>query len=272
VTTTINSRRNALVAEFRAAAGRRPADGSALPLLLDGEHLITEADAAGLPLRQIAVTPARLESSVAIATLVRRLERQGVTLATVAESVMAAMSPVRAPSGLVALADPPRTGLVPALAAAVPLVVVAIDVQDPGNLGALVRASEAAGATGLVTSGHSADPLGWKALRGSMGSAFRLPMAIGVGTDDLFTALRQRDIRALAMMPAGGRPLYETPLDGPLAILVGSEGAGLDPALASRADVTVTIPMKPPVESLNVAVAGALVLFESARQRAQRSS
>ncbi len=268
--TTISSRRNPLVSAYRAAAARRDPDG---PLLLDGEHLIAEAEAAGLPIRNLAVTPARLAADVALAAPLRaRIEATGATVVTVADAVMAAMSPVRTPSGIVALADRPRTGLDEALDGPLPLVAVAIDVQDPGNLGALMRTAEAAGATGLVTCGRSADPFSWKALRGAMGSAFRLPIAPGVPTDRLFEALSRRHIRVLAAMPSGGVSLYEAPLADPLAVLVGGEGAGLDATMAARADLRVTIPMRPPVESLNVAVAGALLLFEAARQRAQHSS
>ena len=268
--TTISSRRNPLVSAYRSAAARRDPAG---PLLIDGEHLIAEAAAAGLVIRTLAVTPARLAAgSPAVAALIRRVEAAGAEVATVADPVMAAMSPVRTPSGLVALADRPRIGLDAALAGDLPLVPIAVDVQDPGNLGALVRAAEAAGATGLVTCGRSADPFGWKALRGAMGSVFRLPIAAGIAESELFAALGRRAIRTLAMMPAGGVSLYDAPLNGPLAVFVGSEGAGLGDTLAARADRRVTIPMRAPVESLNVAVAGALLLFEVARRRGPHTS
>ncbi|MDE3157015.1 MAG: RNA methyltransferase [Acidobacteriota bacterium] len=264
--TTISSRRHPLVTAFRAAAARHDSAG---PLLLDGEHLIAEAAAAGLTIRTLAVTPARLD---ALGDLARRVEAAGAAVVTVAGPVLAAMSPVRTPSGIVALADRPHGGLDAALSGRMPLVAVAVDVQDPGNVGALVRTAEAAGATGFLTCGGSADPFGWKALRGAMGSAFRLPIAAAVAATDLFAALERRGIRPVAMMPAGGVGLYDAPLDGPLAVLLGGEGGGLGPALAARAALQVTIPMQAPVESLNVAVAGALLLFEVARRRAGRTA
>ena len=89
---------------------------------------------------------------------------------------MDALSPVRSSSAIVALAERPRDRSTRVYAGAGPLVVIAVDVQDPGNLGAIVRVAEAAGATGVVAAGASADPFGWKALRGSMGSALRLPI------------------------------------------------------------------------------------------------
>jgi tRNA G18 (ribose-2'-O)-methylase SpoU len=104
-----------------------------------------------------------------------------------------------------------------------------------------------------------------------MGSAFRLPIVAGLDPLDLLARLRAHEIRTLAMMPGGGTSLYEAALQGPLAVLLGSEGRGLEPALAAAADQTITIPMRAPVESLNVSVAGALLLFEAARQRGAAS-
>lgn len=264
----ISSRRHPIVSAYREAARRRTDD-----LLLDGAHVIGEAEAAGVPIRHVAIAASRLDDPRDEAgILAHRLEGRGAEVAAVPAPVLDALSPVRSPSGIVALAARPATSLDRLLETSAALLVVAIDIQDPGNLGALVRAADAAGATGLVTCGESADPFGWKALRGSMGSAFRLPIAASVDTCDLLARLRAREIRTAAMMPAGGTSLYDAPLQGPIAVLLGSEGRGLDPALAAAADLTITIPMRAPVESLNVSVAGALLLFEAARQRGAASS
>jgi TrmH family RNA methyltransferase len=254
---------------YREAARRRHTGD----LLLDGDHLMAEADAAGLPIRHVAIAASRWENPQdAAGSLALRLEQRGKEVAAVPASVLAALSPVRTPSGIVALAARPSASLDRLLAAPAPLLLVAIDIQDPGNLGALVRAAEAAGATGLIASGESADPFGWKALRGAMGSAFRLPIVAGTDPLDLLPRLRAHRIRTLAMMPGGGTSLYEATLQGPLAVLLGSEGQGLAPALAAAADQAITIPMRAPVESLNVSVAGALLLFEAARQRGAASA
>lgn len=265
----VSSRRHPIVRLYREAARRRHAGD----LLLDGDHLIAEAEAAGVRIHHVAIVASRLDDPRdAAGSLARSLETHGAELAAVPASVLDALSPVRTPSGLVALADRPATSLDRLLDASNPLLVVAVDLQDPGNLGALVRTAEAAGATGLITCGESADPFGWKALRGAMGSAFRLPIVAVVEPVGLLSILRARGIRTAAMMPTGGTSLYDARLDGPLAVLLGSEGRGLDPALAGAADVRITIPMRAPVESLNVTVAGALLLFEAARRRGAASS
>jgi TrmH family RNA methyltransferase len=257
----LTSRHHPLVAAFRAAAR----GGAGQPLLLDGWHLVVDAARAGVPLTHLAVAgelPGALERDA-----VSRLAARGAQVVEVSEAVLDAMSPVRTPSGVVALGPRP---VVPFAALLVPppaLVLVAADVQDPGNAGAVVRAAEAGGATGVVLAGTSADPWGWKALRASMGSALRLPLC---RHDDLAAACRQlRDagLRLVATVPRGGQPFDGVALRGPVALLLGGEGPGLPAAVLDAADAVATIPMRAPVESLNVAVAAALLVYEAARQR-----
>jgi TrmH family RNA methyltransferase len=147
------------------------------------------------------------------------------------------------------------------------LVVVVVDVQDPGNTGAIVRVSEAGGATGVIASGATADPFGWKALRGSMGSALRLPVVHRTSPAGAMAEVRQNGCRVIATVPRGGRSLYETDLTGPIAALIGGEGHGLAAAIVDAADERVSIPMAPPVESLNAAVTAGLIVYEARRQR-----
>jgi RNA methyltransferase, TrmH family len=257
----ITSRSNPLVARFRDAA-----NGDGAVVLLDGAHLVADAIAAGAAIAIAAVTTAS-RGKPEIAAIADALAQRGVEVAIVGASVMNAISPVRSPSGIVAIADRPARRVADVFARDVPLVVVAIDVQDPGNVGAIVRAAEAAGATGVVAAGASADPFGWKALRGSMGSALRLPVAIAADADEPIDEARRRGCRVVATVPRDGNQLFETDLSGPVALLVGGEGAGLPPSLAAGAATRVTIPMQPPVESLNAAVTAAVILYEAYRQR-----
>jgi TrmH family RNA methyltransferase len=149
---------------------------------------------------------------------------------------------------------------------------VAAGVQNPGNLGGLLRTAEAAGATGAILTAGCADPLSWKALRGSMGSAFRLPHLRGLAIGDALSALEARGIAVLATAADGERRYDEADLRGPVALVVGSEGAGLPAAVCRRAAARLRVPLAGPVESLNVGVAAALVLFEAARQRGFRGA
>ena len=243
----IASRQNPIVARYKLAAR---GDGV---LLLDGPHLVSDALAAGVRVTEAAVTVEAGER-IEIRRLVDRLGLAGVDVVSVTAPVMDALSPVRSSSAIVALAErPDRQANVFGDRDRDPLVLVAVDVQDPGNLGALVRVAEAAGATGAMIAGASASPYGWKALRGSMGSALRL--------------LRRHRCRIVAAAQRGGRSLFAVDLAGPLAILVGGEGAGLPAAVLDQADVRVSIPMEAPVESLNTAVSAALLTYEARRQR-----
>ncbi len=255
----VSSRRNPLVARYRAAAqGETPG-----VVLLDGVHLVTEALDAGLPLLHVTFAAGAL-AIPEVRALAARLEPLGIEHAAATPMAMAAISPVRSPSDAVALASEPS----PAPREGTPaLLVIAADVQDPGNLGAIVRVAEAGGATGVVAAGTSADPFGWKALRGSMGSALRLPVERRPSMDEAVAEARARGCRIVATVPRGGVRLADCDLTGPTALLMGGEGGGLPAAVVEGADARVTIPMTPPVESLNAAVAAALVVYEARRQR-----
>jgi RNA methyltransferase, TrmH family len=255
----LTSRRASIVGAFQRAGRGADADR----LLLDGAHLIEEALGAGLAIETAALA-SRLPPEHPAAALASRLERAGVRVLLAPGPVMEALSPVRTPSGLVALARRPAGRAEPTTGAALRLLL--IDVQDPGNVGAVVRAAEAAGATSLWACGATADPFGWKALRGGMGSTFRLPVV----RSDIKAAIadaRARGLRLLAMTPRGGRPLPDAALAEPVAVLIGGEGRGLAPEVIAESDDTISIPMRPPVESLNLAVAAALVVYEAFRQR-----
>jgi TrmH family RNA methyltransferase len=259
---TISSRQNPLVARCRAIAR---GDDPAL-LLLDGPHLVEEALAAGLRIEQAFVAVGEGDRQD-IRTLVGRLERQGTAVAAAIGPVMAAISPVRSSSAIVALAERPRPTEDQLYAGPAPLLVIVCDVQDPGNVGAIARVAEAAGASGMIVAGASADPFGWKALRGSMGSALRLPIAVHAVAADAFAEARRHGCRLVATSPRDGQPLFGTDLTGPVALIVGAEGAGLPSSVLDQADVRLTIPMERPVESLNTAVTAALILYEARRQR-----
>jgi len=235
-------------------------------MLLDGAHLVADAIAAGLTFQLAAVTPessARLD----IHPLVGALQSDAVEVMTVSASVMDAVSPVKTPSGIVALAEC-RVAEPDALYnGAAALVVLTVDVQDPGNLGAIVRVAEAAGATGLIAAGGSANPFGWKALRGSMGSSLRLPITTDISAADAIADARRRGCRIVATVPRDGRSLFAADLAGPMLLLIGGEGRGLPPELIDAADERITIPMQAAVESLNAAVTAALIVYEARRQR-----
>ena len=257
------------VKRYRDLARNPPRDGRNRELLLDGVHLLAEACSSGLIVDNAAFSHDAL-ADPSVRALAEQLQATGTTVLIVSERTLASMSPVRTSSGVVGIAHRTANTLDEVLAPPNALVVVAHDVQDPGNVGAIMRTAEAAGATAFLSSPQTADPLGWKALRGSMGSALRLPSA-RAEIGETLQALHHRRISTVALVPREGRSLFDAELDAPTALVIGSEGSGLPEEILSKMDQRITIPMQGPVESLNVGVAAALVLYEAFRQRhAQR--
>jgi RNA methyltransferase, TrmH family len=278
----INSRQNAIVKRFRELARTsRPVKmdgavdpaaraGHATDVLLDGEHLVQEALLCDIPIEIAAFADRQLDNVLSpLARIAKAIKTRGGRTLKVTDQVLAAMSPVQHPSGVVAIARarPADVRVVMATVADLPLVLVLAGLQDPGNVGAIVRAAAAFGASGVVAIEGSANPFGWKALRGAMGGTFRLPIAARGSLPEVIASARELGVRLVAAVPRGGTPLPALDLREPTAIVLGGEGAGLSAAVMAAVDETVTIPMQAPAESLNVAIAAALILYEAMRQR-----
>lgn len=258
----ISSRQNPIVNRFKAVA-RGEAEGL---LLLDGVHLLQDALAAGIEIVNVAIDAGAVERRD-ISRLAEVLRGQGLDPIIATAPVMGALSPVRSPTGIVAIARRPERDVAEFYKGPAPLVLIATDIQDPGNLGAIVRVAEAGGATSVLAAGASADPFGWKALRGSMGSALRLPVDRVDAADTAIAEARRRRCRIVATVPRDGRSLYDVDLAGATAVLIGGEGPGLPESLIESADERLTIPMERGVESLNAAATAALIVYEARRQR-----
>ena len=255
-----------MVARFRGAARERR-DGRRR-LLLDGSRLIDAAQRAGVRLETALFARSALRRRAgALAELAGRLAEDNVTLMAASTAVLAAASPVRTPSGVVALAQhrPLETGRAFAGGG---VVLAPAAVQDPGNVGAIIRAADAGGSGGVLVTEGSADPFGWKALRGAMGSTFRLPVIDAGTAPAAVAAARAHGAGVLAAVPRGGVPLHEVDLTRPWLVLIGGEGDGLRDADSDLADTRISAPMREGVESLNAAVAAALIVYEARRQRA----
>lgn len=259
---TLRSRANPRYKRLRALRDGR---GGGELCLVEGPKLLAEALAAGVSLVEAAFAE-RAEKTLAGREALAALRERGVPLQRLAPELLASLSGTDSSQGVLAIARRPRFRLEQVFRGT-PLVLVIDGVQDPGNVGALLRSAEAAAATGALLTAGSADPLSWKALRGSMGSAFRLPHVAGFEIVSLLHELAGRGLAVLATAGDGERRYDEADFTRPTAIVVGQEGSGLAAAVKQQAAACLRIPLAPPVESLNVGVAGALVLFEAARQR-----
>lgn len=185
---------------------------------------------------------------------------------TVSDSVFAYLSDTRSPQGILAVVRQ-LAYQTEDLMGQNPLILVLENLQDPGNLGTIVRTAEAAGATGLLLGRGCVDIYSPKVTRSTMGSIFRVPF---VYTDHLrktVISLKKQGVCVLAAHLKGSEDLYQVPCGGPLAFLIGNESRGLTDETAALADRAVRIPMSGSVESLNAAVASAILMFEAKRQR-----
>ena len=265
----VSSRQNDAVRSFRALANEP--DSSGTRLLLDGAHLVHEALEVGVRFEIAAVASSRLDADTEERRLADALERRGVDVIVAADQIFDAMSPVRTPSGIVAIVAREPSSTHGVCQDAEGFTLATVDVQDPGNLGALVCVAEAGGVTGMLvcTSGRSgaAHPFSWKSLRGSMGSALRLPLVAGLTASEAVDCLHTAGARVVAAVPRDGRDPDAVDWSGHVGLVVGGEGPGLDTPILAACDERVTVPMAPQVESLNVAVAGAILVYAARRQR-----
>jgi TrmH family RNA methyltransferase len=254
----ISSRRNPLIRQLRELHEARGRRDQGL-LLLEGRHLLEEALGLGLVPERVLATPAWIASHPALwQALPAATRRQALS-----EEALQQAATTLQPDGVLATLVPPTSP-----AGRRPSFVLALDrLQDPGNLGTLLRTALAAGVE-EVWLADGADPHAPKVLRASSGAALALPLR-RMTSDQLATQLEsagRAGLQVVATLVGEGRPYWELDWRQPTLLLLGNEGAGLDPALAALAQERVTIPHSPAVESLNVAVAAAPLLLERWRQ------
>src|ERR1044071_9385055 len=260
---TITSRKNPLAQRARAVRDGRERE----LVFVEGVRLCEEALRASVEFEFVLYTRSLADDERG-ASLLQKLRDVCAKGQGVSEDVLESVSDTKTPQGVVALVRRPETGRERIEGAAcVPLVVVMHGANNPSNAGAALRVAEAAGASGVILTKGSTDPLSPKSLRGSMGSAFRLPLWTGPTLAESLRWCAARGIRTVAT--AAAAPTLHTGVDWttPRAIILGPEAGGLTDEEMRDAHDAVRIPMREPVESLNLATALAVVLYEAARQR-----
>lgn len=250
------------VDRLRRLARRRPDRAAERAFVIEGPKALADALEAGAPIEVLYV-----DGSVD-GDLVARADAAGVVVRRLERGVLERVADTVTPQGAVAVApwvDVAIDALVDPT-----LVLVAVDVQDPGNAGTLLRTAEAAGASAVVFAGGSVDVFHPKVVRASAGSLFHVQVVSGGEPVDVLEQLGAVGMHRLGTVAAGGTPLDDVDLTAPVAFVLGNEGRGLPPEVADVLDGHVTIPMAGRSESLNVGMAGAVLCFEAARQRRQR--
>lgn len=256
----VEGRHNSLVKELRNAFahGDLTDDGHCA---VEGIRIIEEAIRSGLKFRAVFF---RSSSENKAERLLPQIAAYVETL-LLPDKLFASAVPSESPQGVAALikAKPFALDDVLSRSDTGPVVAVA-GVQDPGNLGTILRSAEAFGAAGVLLGEGTVSPYNWKVVRASAGSAFRLP-TVRVEMEKTLATLRGRGLRLLATSSHKGTPLHEVKLNRPLAIFIGNEGAGVPRDLIAEMDELVAIPHSPQVESLNAGVAASIVLYEASR-------
>ncbi len=264
----ITSKENRWLKRFRAALAGEPDEANAVGI--EGPRLLEEALGSGVDTLAILVCPAGEKHLAPLGLAEPRAA--GPPLLRTTDRLFASLAATEAPQGIAALVRLPEHSF-DDLVRGVPLVPVLFGVQDPGNVGAIVRSADAFGATGIVTVPPSASPYGPKAVRASAGSVFRLPTLVRAQVPVLLAQLRVAGLKLVATTTSGGVPgvptvsLESVDLRGPAAVLIGSEARGLPPEVLGSADLAIRIQHSPTVQSLNAAVAASVVLYEAGRQR-----
>lgn len=196
--------------------------------------------------------------------ILEKLEEQGVDCLKVSKKQFSEISEVETPQWILAVVKQPKLSLKDVSQG---LVVFCVGVQDPGNLGTIIRTADAVGAAGIILSRGTVDLYNSKVIRSTMGSLFHLPIVQYVEPIEAIEAFKKKKIKIVAADVMGKRDYFETDFRQPIAVIVGNEGAGLPKEIISLADETVRIPMPGKAESLNVGISTAVVLYEALKQR-----
>jgi TrmH family RNA methyltransferase len=266
--TSAHNARVRAVLELRDKAAARRRDAA---YMVEGQKLVAEAVAEGVPLHEIFVAP-RLARDQDGRSLLASLRESRAPLTPVSDRLLERMSEAHTPQGILAIAVRPEDSeSLPRPQPGRPLL-VGWHVQDPGNLGALLRLAEATGAGGLLAAGGGADPYHPRTVRAAAGSLFRLRPATCGDAAALIGRLRGAGYSLLAAVPRGGDTPSQVAWSRPWALLLGGEGAGLPEELLAAADGKVAVPTEGRVESLSVPAAAAILLYEAQRRRLTREA
>jgi TrmH family RNA methyltransferase len=232
---------------------------------IEGIHLVGEAMQAGL-LDRVLYSEKVLKTSEG-KDLLGKIISSGIHSEEASESVIGHLSSVESPQGIIASVKPKASDLGSLFEKSDPLIIVACGIQDPGNLGTMIRTADAAGCSGVILSAGTVDPYNDKVIRASSGSIFHLNMVKIDDIIELASSLKRRGVKIISAVVDADKDYYSADYRGPAAILIGSESRGLSPEIERLSDESIAIPMLGGVESLNAAVSCAIVLYEALRQR-----
>jgi RNA methyltransferase, TrmH family len=263
----ITSLSNPLVGKaVDARLGRRGAGQNIF--LAEGPHLVGMAASSGFPIEEIFYTGSFIETEAG-ADLLDQLsctQAPAKAIVEVTEKILARISDTESPQGIVALVSYAPVALGDLLLKGEQLMAACDGIQDPGNLGTIIRVADAAGADAVVVLPGTCDPFSPKVVRATAGSIFNIPVIIA-GRSDFTDYLSSRNIKLIVTDIRARKSLYQSDLTGPSAFAFGNEARGVSESLIGKAAESIRIPIRGKAESLNVAAAAAVCLYEAVRQR-----
>ena len=262
----ITSRDNSLLRQVRAVRDGKIGD----LIFIEGLRLCEEARLSELEI-EVVVVSEELQLKERAAGVIDEIAAVSKRAASVSEKLLESVSYTKTPQGIIVLAKRPASSeaRLGATLNTNTLLVVLHQINNPVNVGAILRTAEAAGAGGVITTKTTSDPFSPKSLRGAMGSAFRLPIWIGSDYMEMILWCRQRGIATVCADVEANVSYTDIDWTGPSALLLGPESTGFTAEELEKANQTVAIPMKGAAESLNVSVAAGILLFEAVRQRSR---
>src|SRR6266404_75966 len=261
----ITSRDNSLLKHARAVRDGKVDES----IFVEGLRLCEEALSSGLKIEAVIYSE-ELKRKERAASLIEQLAAATENNASVSEKLLESISYTKTPQGIVVLGARPANdeATFTQKQSGSPFLVILHGINNPVNVGAILRTAEAAGVTGAVATVHTSDAFSPKALRGAMGSAFRVPIWTGSEYSEAIEWCAQRGIRTICGAARGSKPYTEIDWGGAVAVVVGPESIGLSVEEIALAEESVRIPMRGSVESLNVAVATGIIFYEANKQRA----
>jgi RNA methyltransferase, TrmH family len=232
--------------------------------LIEGAKVLNEAIEKKIEIVDIAVSETFVRNGLA------NLEQSKIKiLYALPDKLFAGLGTTTTPTGIIAIARMREDTIENCLKCANPFLMVCDAIQDPGNLGTIIRSGLAFGANGLILTKGSVDPYNPKVVRGAMGASFALPVVVDLAVEDVIAALHEKKIQTIALDPRAKKTISDIDLRKPTAFFFGNEGHGFSEQTIDSVTERVAIPMRQMTESLNVAVSAAIVMFECARVRAK---
>ena len=263
----ITSKDNATIKHLHSLSDSRQRKKEQV-FLIEGVKMVEEALRDNLGVKMVIASPSLVQHHGK--GVLKLAESRSVEVLWISERLMDTLAESKTPQPVMAMVAMKTSSEQSLLANEACLIIMAHQLQDPGNLGTIIRTAEAVGASGVAITSNTVDPFNPKAIRASMGSILRVPIVHSMDASAFIKTCKQQGFQTVATVLTGRKTHFDIDLTNPTVIVLGQEGAGLPADIMADIDLQVRIPMASTIDSLNVATAAAVILYEAFRQRMKR--